>query len=66
MVEGLEAWDGTIEVARIDILGPSGPSIPIEIVVPPRIVQVGQGAISSAADRIRGLVGSITGVRQWE
>lgn len=66
VVEGLEAWDGTIEVARIDILGPSGPSIPIEIVVPPRIVQVGQGAISSAADRIRGLVGSITGVRQWE
>ena len=65
-MEGLDAWDGTIEVARIEVLGPSGPSIPVEIAIPQRIVQVGQSAISAAADRLRGLVGSITGVRQWE
>ncbi len=66
VIEGLDGWDGTIEVARIELLGPDGPSIPVEITVPQRIVDIGHDVVSGAADALRGLVGSITGVRQWE
>lgn len=66
VIEGLDGWDGTIEVARIELLGSDGPSIPIEITVPQRIVDLGRDVVAGAADALRGLVGSITGVRQWE
>ncbi len=66
VIEGLDGWDGTIEIARIELLGSDGPSIPVEITVPQRIVDIGRDVVAGAADALRGLVGSITGVRQWE
>lgn len=66
VIEGLGGWNGTIEVARIELLGPDGPSIPVEITVPQRIVSIGNDVVARAVDALRGLVGSVTGVRQWE
>ena len=66
VIEGLDGWNGTIEVARIELFGPDGPSIPVEITVPQRIVSIGNDVVARAVNALRGLVGSVTGVRQWE
>lgn len=57
------ALGGTIEVARVELFGASGQSVPIEFAVPQ---QTGAASvISRAVSLLRGVAGSMSGAEQW-
>lgn len=58
--------DGKVEIARIELIEGVGPTIPIEISLPPAVSSAVSNAISSAADALRSLVASVVGERVWE
>jgi len=58
--------DGEITIASIEFLGEGGPSIPITIVLPPAIRNAATDLISGAADMLRGITSSWSGIRRWE
>ncbi|MEG1561568.1 MAG: molybdenum cofactor biosynthesis enzyme [Raoultibacter sp.] len=65
-LESLEGFDGEITLASIEFFGEGGPSIPLTIVLPEQIKTTGAALVSSVAQTLRDVVGSVTGVRQWE
>ncbi|MEG0621092.1 MAG: molybdenum cofactor biosynthesis enzyme, partial [Raoultibacter sp.] len=65
-LESLENFDGEITLASIELFGEGGPSIPLTIVLPEQIKTTGAALVSSVAQTLRDVVGSVTGVRQWE
>ncbi|MEF9841254.1 MAG: molybdenum cofactor biosynthesis enzyme [Raoultibacter sp.] len=65
-LESLKDFDGTITIAQVEFLGEGGPAIPITIALPEQITSLGTSLLASVAETLRGVVGSITGVRQWE
>ena len=56
----------TVQIASIELLGPDGPSIPVEIPLPDQVKQYGVSTIQAFFDRVRSLYVETTGVRVWE
>lgn len=65
-LESLTGFGGEVTLAEIELLGEGGPSIPITIALPPQIMETGASLVASVAETLRGVVASVTGVRQWE
>ena len=65
-VEGIQGFDGTIEIASVRLLGDEGPAIPVTVALPQAARQAAAGFASSAADALRSLYAQVTGVRTWE
>lgn len=65
-LEGIDSFDGQVEIATIEILGEGGPSIPVRISLPPAAKDVAKGAVEWAADAIRSVYSQVTGVVVWE
>lgn len=64
--EDIAASDGTIEIAQVELLGEDGPSVPITIVLPPKVKDMTGDFVSSLADGVRSVYAQVTGVRVWE
>ena len=62
---GIAGVDDEITIAEIEIAGEGAPKIPIVITLPEGVRDDASGMVSSVANRLRELAGSITGVRQW-
>jgi len=58
-------FNGEITVATIEVAGDGSPTIPITITLPDSLRERGLGLVEGIAERLRGLAGDITGVRQW-
>ena len=56
----------TVQIASIELLGPDGPSIPVEIPLPEQVKQYGVSTLQAFFDRVRALYVETTGVRIWE
>jgi hypothetical protein len=65
-LESVEALDGEITIANIELLGEGGPSIPITIALPPPIKAAASNLISTAANKLKDTVSSWSGIRRWE
>lgn len=65
-IEGIQGFDGTIEIATIEILGEGGPAIPVKIALPPAVKDVAIDIVQRAADGLRSVYAQVTGVRVWE
>lgn len=66
LLSSYESWDATFIVARIELLGSSGPSVPIEITLPASIKDAGQGVIEQAFSALLMRTGQSVEVRRWE
>ena len=64
-VEGIQGFDGTIEVAEIE-LWDGGPSFPVKIALPQAAKDAAADLVQRAADGLRGIYAEVTGVRVWE
>lgn len=60
---GIDAADGSVEVASIDV---GGESVPIEISLPPAAREFAKGALGEAIDQLVSLYANETGVRPWD
>lgn len=65
-IEGIQGFDGTVEIATIEILGDGGPSIPVRIALPPAVKDVAVDVVQRVADGLRSVYAQVTGVRVWE
>ena len=54
-----------IEIAEIELFS-VGPSFTVRIALPSAIAEGAERFVEDAADALRGLVASVTGVRAWE
>ena len=63
-VEGVQSLD-TIEIATIEIFD-GGPSVTVEVALPPAVKLTVADVIQQVADGVRSLYAQITGVRVWE
>ena len=64
-VAAIEGFDGEVTIAEIEIAGEGSPSIPLTITIPDSLREDAKGLVASAAEWLRGIAGSIVGVRQW-
>ncbi len=64
-LQGAAGLSSGIEIARIEISG-LGISVPVTIALPPCVSQAASDLVVSLADQVRGIYGSIAGVRVWE
>lgn len=64
-LQAVDDLDREVTIAEIEIAGEGLPSIPLTITLPDSARDEAKNLISSAADWLRGIAGSITGVRQW-
>lgn len=64
-VEGIQGFDGTVEIAVIE-LWDGGPSVPVEIALPPAAKDAAADLVQRVADALRGVYAQVTGVRIWE
>ena len=64
-LDGIADLDDEITIAEIEIAGEGTPKIPIVITLPEGARDDASGMVSSVANELRELAGSITGVRQW-
>lgn len=65
-LEGVDSLGGEFVIASIELVGESGPSIPLTIALPPAITGVAKNLIAEIANKLRGVETSISGVRRWE
>lgn len=65
-IQSVESIDGEVTIATIEFAGEGGPSLPLTIVLPESVKSSSVGAIEGLADRLQGIVGSVTGRRQWQ
>lgn len=61
----IAGFDGKVTIAEIEILGEGMPAIPLTITIPSSWKEEASGVVSSIAENLRGVVGSIVGTRQW-
>lgn len=66
LLASYESWDATFVIARIELFGEGGVSIPLEITLPPAIKEAGQGVIERALDMLLATTGELVEVRRWE
>ena len=64
-LQAVDDLDREVTIAEIEIAGEGAPSIPITITLPDSVRDEAKSLVSSVADWLRGIAGSITGVRQW-
>jgi hypothetical protein len=64
-LQAVDDLDREVTIAEIEIAGEGSPSIPLTITLPDSVRDEAKGLVSSVADWLRGIAGSITGVRQW-
>ena len=65
-IEQVNGLGDSIEIASIELLGDSGPAIPVTIPLPEAARQFGIGTIEEVFGRIRSTYAQVTGVRVWE
>lgn len=65
-LEDIASFDGTVEIASIALFGEGGPKIPLVIALPPAVRDAAGNLVSRMADAVRGVYGSVTGIRVWE
>lgn len=66
VVEGIQGFDGTIDIATIELWGDGGPSIPVKIALPPAARDAASDLVRRLADGLRSVYAQVTGVRVWE
>lgn len=66
LLSAYDDWDASFVIARIELLGPDGPSIPVEIALPSAVKNAGADTIQSALDAILGFTSQGVEVRRWE
>lgn len=65
-VEGIQSFNGKVEIASIELLGEGGPSIPLEVSLPPAAKDAASDLVHRVADGVRSVYVGVTGVRIWE
>lgn len=65
IVGGIEAFDGKIEIARIELLGEGGPSVPLEVSLPPAAKELASGFVEDVANALRSAYAQVSGVVAW-
>lgn len=65
-VEALDAVDGRIVIAEVRLFGDGGPTIPIELALPPAAKEAAVDLVGRMADGLRSVYAQVTGVRVWE
>lgn len=64
-IAGIQGIGDELTIAEIQLAGEGSPSLPVTIAIPDSARGGAVDLVSSAAERLRGLAGSITGERQW-
>ena len=65
VLQEIDEYDGEVTIAEIEIAGPGSPAIPITVSLPDSARSGASDLVSSAVEWLRGIVGDITGTRQW-
>ncbi len=65
-IEEISSFDGKVQIAVVELLGEGGPSVPIEITLPPVVKDAAIDVVERAADEVRAVYAHVTGVRVWE
>lgn len=65
-IEGIASFDGKIEIASIELLGEGGPTIPLEISLPPAAKDAAVDLVQRIANGLMDVYAQVTGVRVWE
>lgn len=65
-IEEIASFDGRVQIAVVELLGEGGPSVPIEITLPPVVKDAAIDVVERAADEVRAVYAHVTGVRVWE
>ena len=66
VLSAYESWDATIVIARIELFGDGGVSIPLEITLPPALKDAGSGLIEQALNYLIIQAGQGVEMRRWE
>ena len=66
LLSSYNAWDATFVIARIELFGEDGPSIPLEITLPPALKEAGGGFIEEAVNQWYVRSGQAVELRRWE
>lgn len=66
LLSSYESWDATFVVARIELFGANGPSIPVEITLPASLKDKGQGVIEQVFSSLLMRTAQSVEVRRWE
>ena len=65
-VEAIWSSDGKVEVAVVELFGDGGPSVTVEVALPPAVRDAATDVVQRMADGVRDVYAQITGVRVWE
>ena len=61
-----DSWDATFVVAHIELFGEEGPSIPLEISLPPALKDAGGGLVEQAISNLYVHSGQSVELRRWD
>ena len=61
-----DSWDATFVVAHIELFGEDGPSIPLEISLPPALKDAGGGLVEQAINNLYVRSGQSVELRRWD
>ena len=64
-IDAIAGLDDEFTIAEIEIAGEGSPSIPLTITLPDSARDEAKGLVRAAAEWLRGIAASITGIRQW-
>ncbi|MCL1798640.1 MAG: molybdenum cofactor biosynthesis enzyme [Eggerthellaceae bacterium] len=66
ILEGMGGLGDKITIASIELLGEGGPRIPITLALPPSVKAAAGNVVSNAAEALRAVTSSWSGIRRWE
>lgn len=66
LLASYDSWDATFVIARIELFGDSGTSIPVEITLPPAIKDAGASIVEQALSSLLVQTGQMAEVQRWE
>ena len=66
VVDDIGSFDGKVQIATIELLGESGPSVPLEVSLPPAAKNAAIDIVRRMSDGVRSVYSQVTGVRIWE
>ncbi|MBQ9022212.1 MAG: molybdenum cofactor biosynthesis enzyme, partial [Eggerthellaceae bacterium] len=66
LLTAYDDWDATFVIARIELFGSSGPSIPLEVTLPTSMKGAGRSVIENVLSSLLAQTGQMVEVRRWE
>ena len=65
-LDQIEGLGSSVQIASIELFGPSGPSLPVTVPLPGFALGYAASGVQGLFDRVRSVYADVTGVRVWE